>query len=107
MLTLRVVMTAPDESASDATVFTFGDRTVLQLRSQSFMSEEEFGTVILESVPFRTESVLETPAAIAAPIELDPMQRLEEKLDLALRAIANLQQRVESLDATLARVLMR
>src|ERR1043165_7542747 len=104
MLTLPTVMTALDE-----TVFAFGDRTVLQLRNQPFIpEEEEFGTVILESVPFRTESVIETPVAPFPMDEpSDPMVRLEQKLDAALRAIALMQQRIESLDATLARVLMR
>jgi hypothetical protein len=50
-------------------------------------------TVVLQSVPFET-----TP---------DPNARLEEKLDQAMRMIAAMQQRIESLDATLMRVLMR
>ena len=65
-------------------------------------------TVILESVPFRTESVVEpideTPFPIA---DEPPAPRLEEKLDAAIRMIAAMQQRLDSLDATLMRVLMR
>ena len=62
-------------------------------------------TVIIESVPFRTEDVVEAPF----PIEEPPaaQDRLEEKLDTALHMLARLQQRIDSLDATLMRVLMR
>jgi hypothetical protein len=85
---------------SDATVairpaeddpFSYGDQTVLQLRTQRFDVQEEFGTVVLMPVP--------EPE--------DPMARMEQKLDLALKQIAALQQRLESLDVTLARVLSR
>ena len=43
---------------------------------------------------------------ILAPVP-DSNARLEEKLDQAMRMIAAMQQRIESLDATLMRVLMR
>ncbi len=54
-------------------------------------------TVVLQSVPFETEEA-------RLP---EPNARLEEKLDQAMRMIAAMQQRIESLDATLMRVLMR
>ena len=60
-------------------------------------------TVIIESVPFQTEDAVEAPF----PIEAPSTQGLEEKLDRALRMLAVMQQRIDSLDATLMRVLMR
>jgi hypothetical protein len=65
-------------------------------------------TVIIESVPFQTEDVLsEAPFPIDEPVAGDATARLEEKLDTALHMIARMQQRIDSLDATLMRVLMR
>lgn len=86
--------------ANDPTI-AFADRADRTIRG------EEFGTVILESVPFRTESVVEEPFPVEEPRPEDPIARLEEKLDAALKAIAVMQQRIESLDTTLMRVLMR
>ena len=85
--------------ANDPTI-AFADRADRTIRG------EEFGTVILESVPFRTESLVEEPFPIEEP-PTDPTARLEQKLDAALHAITLLQQRIESLDTTLMRVLMR
>ena len=62
-------------------------------------------TVIIDSVPFQTEDVIEAPFPIES--QEDPLARLEEKLDRALRLMATMQQRIDSLDATLMRVLMR
>jgi hypothetical protein len=64
-------------------------------------------TVIIESVPFQTEDVIEAPFPIEPAPAADAVARLEEKLDTALRMIARMQQRIDSLDATLMRVLMR
>ena len=65
-------------------------------------------TVVIESVPFQTEDVIEAPFPIDAPAAQDDrMARLEEKLDAALLLMTRLQQRIDSLDATLMRVLMR
>ena len=77
--------------ANDPTI-AFADRADRTIRG------EEFGTVILKSV--------NDPVPLEARPE-DPIARLEAKLDAALRAIAAMQQRIESLDATLMRVLMR
>jgi hypothetical protein len=60
-------------------------------------------TVIIDSVSFQTEEAIEAPF----PIQDDSATRLEEKLDKALRMMATMQQRIDSLDATLMRVLMR
>lgn len=66
-------------------------------------------TVIIESVPFQTEDVVEAaPFPTEEPArDDDRMARLEEKLDTALRLLGRMQQRIDSLDATLMRVLMR
>jgi hypothetical protein len=83
-------------------VFQYGDETVMQLRSQPFAVQDDLGTIVtmpLETTPFRT---------VAAPLpEADRVSRLEEKLDAALRQVAALQQRLESMDQTLMRMLMR
>ena len=84
--------------ANDPTI-AFADRADRTIRG------EEFGTVILESVPFQTENIDPFPVEELPP--QDPIARLEEKLDAALKAIAAMQQRIESLDETLMRVLMR
>ncbi len=86
--------------ANDPTI-AFADRADRTIRG------EEFGTVILESVPFLTENVVDEPFPAEEHLPQDPVARLEAKLDAALRAIAVMQQRIESLDATLMRVLMR
>ena len=86
--------------ANDPTI-AFADRADRTIRG------EEFGTVILESVPFQTENIIDDPFPTEERLPEDPIARLEEKLDAALRAIAAMQQRIESLDATLMRVLMR
>jgi hypothetical protein len=82
-------------------VFNFGERTIFQLRSQPFSVEEEFGTMAL-TPGVTPQMVEELPAA-----DGDPIVQLQKKLDLALRQIAVLQQRVDSMDATLARALNR
>ena len=81
--------------------FEFGDRTILALRAQPFAIEHEYGTMISHET---TEIPL--PVVETAP-EIDPIQRLEQKLDAALRLIQSLQQQLDSIDATLARALNR
>jgi hypothetical protein len=85
----------------DENVFDYGDRTIFQLRAQSFAIENDYGTMI-GPVPTAALPLVET----AAPAE-DPIARLEQKLDLALRQIAILQQKLDSIDVTLARALNR
>ena len=86
---------------NDENVFDYGDRTIFQLRAQSFTIENDYGTMI-GPVPAASLPVVETPV-----IADDPVARLEQKLDLALRQISLLQQKVDSIDATLARALNR
>jgi len=85
----------------DEKVFDYGDRTLFQLRAQSFAIENEYGTMI-GPAPAPVLPVVETPV-----VAEDPVVRLEQKLDLALRQIAALQQKLESIDLTLARALNR
>lgn len=86
--------------------FAYGDQTVVQLRSQTFHVEDERGTIV--TMPVETDPRL-TVAAPAEPLlaDEDPLVRLERKLDVALRQITALQQQLDSLDITLARVLSR
>lgn len=80
-------------------VFHIGERTIFQLRSQPFTVEEEFGTMAL--TPGLAPQVVEELPVVG----VDPIVQLQQKLDAALRQIAALQQRVDSMDATLARAL--
>ena len=103
----------PDETPltpSDAP-FEFGDRTLLALRAQPFTIEHEYGTMILPlgaPVPRETtEMPLPVVESAAPQAEIDPIVRLEQKLDAALRLIHSLQQQLDSIDATLARALNR
>jgi hypothetical protein len=97
---------------SPDTPFEFGDRTLFTLRAQPFEIENEYGTMILpaSSVPRETTEMPLPPLPIvesASPAEGDPILRLEQKLDHALRLIQSLQQQLDSIDATLARALNR
>ena len=94
-------MTPNDEQKSD--VFEYGDRTMFQLRSQSFAIDDDYGTMI---TPGAVLPVVEAAPA-AEPLSDDPIARLEQKLDTALRMLATLQQKIDSLDVTLARALNR
>ena len=91
--------------------FAYGEHTVLQMRAQPFQVQDELGTVV--TMPIET-NVRMPLAAVEPSVPLDtvfaeeePMARLERKLDTALRQIEKLQQRIESLDLTLARALSR
>lgn len=80
--------------------FQYGDQTVVQLRSQPFNVADDATVVVMPVAPAPTP--LDTIYA-----EEEPMARLERKLDAVTRQIAALQQRLESLDVTLARALAR
>ena len=99
---------------ADDSPFDYGDQTVLQLRSQPFEVQDELGTVVTMPI----ETTARVPIAAVPPLvqpvpletvfaEEDAIARLERKLDVALRMIEKLQQRIESLDVTLARALSR
>jgi hypothetical protein len=105
-----LVYPSREEESPFAEPFAYGEHTVLQLRAQPFQVQDELGTVV--TMPIDTH--VRTPLAAAAPLSLDtvfveedPLARLERKLDSALRIIEKLQQRIESLDLTLARALSR
>ena len=99
-------MTTDPNNDSDDTPFTYGDGTMMLLRSQAFEVQEDFGTIV--SAPAHLPSPgIDVPLPIAAPDDGDPLVRLERKLDMALRQIEKLQQRLESIDLTLARTLAR
>lgn len=89
--------------------FSYGDQTVVQLRSQPFIVQDELGTVVtmpIDTSPRPLAAVPQVPLDTVF-IEEDPIARMERKLDAAMRQIAALQQRLESLDVTLARALSR
>ena len=88
--------------------FEFGDRTLLALRAQPFAIEHEYGTMILPAGSPIPRETTEMPLPVVEPAsEMDPIVRLEQKLDTALRLIQSLQQQLDSIDATLARALNR
>jgi hypothetical protein len=88
--------------------FEFGDRTLLALRAQPFAIEHEYGTMILPAGSPIPRETTEMPLPVVEPApEVDPIVRLEQKLDTALRLIHSLQQQLDSIDATLARALNR
>jgi hypothetical protein len=92
--------------------FEFGERTILNLRNQDFHPEDEFGTVVSRPQPHDTEPAqVETPEeGVEAPAQAlsdDPLVRVEQKLDAALRHLQSMQQRLESIDATIAKALLR
>jgi hypothetical protein len=74
--------------------FEYGDRTIFNLRAQSFQPDEDFGTMIL---PVEPKS--DVPAVPLLHTE-DPVARLEQKLDAMMK-------KIDSIDATLARLLSR
>ena len=88
--------------------FEFGDRTLFALRAQPFTIENEYGTMVLPAGAPIPRETTEMPLPIVEPApEMDPIARLEQKLDTALRLIQSLQQQLDSIDATLARALNR
>ena len=99
-------LAAGPEPSPDGDVFSYGDRTIFQLRAQAFAFESEYGTMMSASSPAPSAET-PGPQPDAEPPAQDPMARLEQKLDLALRQIALLQQKIESIDTTLARALNR
>jgi hypothetical protein len=90
---------------ADEDPFEYGDRTVLQLRAQPFEVQDAFGTVVTMPIDTAPRNPLAAVPADTVFVEEDPIARLERKLDASLQQIVLLQQRIESLDTTLARVL--
>ena len=91
--------TNPVRLPHEPSPFDIGDRTIFQMRSQRF-DVEDFGTVMGVA---REDSVVHTATEYAS----DPLERFEQKLDAALRALETLQLRVDSLDSLLSRVVNR
>lgn len=89
-------------SAAEDSPFAYGEGTVMKLQSQQFDVQDELGTMMVKATEIGASS---TPSVVIA--DEDPLVRMERKLDLALRQIEKLQHRIESLDLTLARTLMR
>lgn len=99
--------------------FSYGDQTVLQLRAQPFAIQQPFvaqqpfavqdeiGTVVTMPIDTTPRQPLASVPRETVFAEEDPIARLERKLDAAMQQIAAMQQRLESLDLTLARALSR
>lgn len=97
----------PKREKTAETVFEIGDRTIMQMRGQDFEVGEEYGTVVLPPGAKVEANETRETRAVEAPVSDDPIVRLEQKLDMAMRMISAMQHKLESLDATLARLLMR
>lgn len=82
--------------------FAYGEGTVMKMQSQQFDVQDELGTMMVKATELGASG---TPSMVIS--DEDPLVRMEKKLDLALRQLEKLQQRIESLDLTLARTLMR
>jgi hypothetical protein len=85
--------------------FAIGESTIFQMRNQDFGPAEEFGTVMQRPSLETQAAQIEVP--IVESTTEDPLVRIEQKLDAALRQLHAMQQRLESLDATVARSLLR
>ena len=101
---------SPDETIAlhgrredEKDVFPIGDSTIFALRNQRF-DTEDLGTMIVREVPSLIQPAVMTTAS---ELDTDPITRLEQKLDAALHMIAKLQQRLDSIDATIARAISR
>ncbi len=81
-------------------VFEVGERTVGLIRDQVF-AFDEFGTY----GPGSPKPVIEVSVEIASGD--DTLHRVERKIDDAMRGIAALQRRIESIDRVLARLINR
>jgi hypothetical protein len=80
-------------------VFEVGDRTVGLIRDQVF-AFDEYGTY----GPGTRRPAIEI--AVEVPGE-NTLRRVERKIDVAMRGIAALQRRIESIDRILARLINR
>ena len=97
-----IALPGPRDENKD--VFAIGDATRFALRTQSF-EVDDLGTMIVREV-----SLPQVPPMMvtsASEVDADPIRRLEQKLDAALHLIGRLQQRLDSIDATLARAINR
>lgn len=90
--------TKPVRADPEDSPFDIGDRTIFQMRNQRF-DVDELGTIV--SAPHRNVPLVTTAIEVSA----EPLVRIEQKLDDALRALETLQQRVDSLDSLMSRVI--
>ena len=108
---ISIFMATEDDPVNDTSdVFEYGDRTIFQLRAQPIDFDEQYGTIVQQPVPVVAPAVdiaAETPASFEAAEDVDRVTLLERKLEAALRRIDQLQQRLDSIDSTVARALNR
>ena len=98
----------PERKKTENQPFEIGDGTILKLRNQDFHPDDEFGTVMTHSHKPQASAFSEAPVQSQTETQPeDPIARIEHKLDMALRQIQAIQLRLESLDATVAKSLVR
>ena len=93
----------PDEHYSKE-VFSYGEQTILKMQDQLF-TIDDYGTRVGDQMETTTAPAV-VVASEAEPLA-DPLVRIERKLDAALRSLEALQKRIDSLDATVAHLVMR
>ena len=101
-----------DEKPKDEQVFAVGDRTVMAMQSQSFLSEGEFGTIAGDPSQLPIPEMQPEVESAAAPTETaepksDDIVRLERKLDTVAHLLNMLNRRLDSIDMVLARMVNR
>ena len=84
---------------STSELFRFGEETLLKLQNPV---GDDFGTLVISG------SAGKVPVTVASelPPEAAPLS-LEQKIDLLLETVLRLEQRIGSIDATLARLMAR
>lgn len=106
--------------------FAFGDGTIMQLREQHWDFDELGTMMVTPSRPaapeigeetkllpiaappaIAEETVTEAVAAPAPAIEMDPLVRIEQRLEELTRAVLAMQRRLDSIDQAMARFLTR
>jgi hypothetical protein len=94
----------PQDGEDSSDIFRIGEETILKMQDQRF-EIDDYGTHIGSNVD--ASAVLGVVVATEAPVSSGSLTRIEQKLDLTLRALEGIQRRVDSLDATIAHLLAR
>ena len=93
----------PTPRSSEDDVFEIGERTIYHLKNQvSPFDADDLGTMIV-----RPHTPPPAPAPAVERERVDPLERLEDKIDVLTHAIEMLQRRLDSMDAQIARLVSR
>ena len=80
----------PNPTSDEDDVFEIGERTIYRLKNQvSPFDPDDLGTMIVRP---------------QAKPPADPLERLEDKIDVLTQAVEMLQRRLDSIDARIARL---